>query len=201
MITKNQAKVMEIFTGHITEEFSMREIALLIKKDTSLTRRAILPLIKDGYLNKTKKRNLILNNKHNQQTLAYVENLRSKEFLEKPKNKSISRFTNDVMQKIKEDSFVLIIFGSAVEKGNPRDIDVLLIIKDLKDVEINEGILSRIAENYPSIKFDYHVISFESVYEMLAKRDQKNVMNEILNKHLIIHGADLFYRLLEKGRM
>ncbi len=200
MITKNQAKVMEIFTGHITEEFSMREIAMKIKKDTSLTRRAILPLIEKNYLKKTKKRNLVLNYKNDQQTLAYVENLRSKEFLDKPKNKSISRFMTEVMQKIKEDSYILIIFGSAVEKDNPRDIDVLLIIKELKDVELNEGMISRIAENYPSIKFDYHVISFESVYEMLSKRDQKNVTNEILNKHLIIRGAELFYSLLEKGR-
>jgi hypothetical protein len=37
-------------------------------------------------------------------------------------------------------------------------------------------------------------------YEMLARRDEANLMNEILNKHVILHGAELFYRLILMGR-
>ena len=48
--------------------------------------------------------------------------------------------------------------------------------------------------------FEERVIGFESVYEMLAKRDEKNIMNEILNKHIILYGAELFYRLIARGR-
>ena len=40
----------------------------------------------------------------------------------------------------------------------------------------------------------------ESVYEMLGKREQRNVLNEVLNKHILIHGAELFYRLVDRGR-
>jgi hypothetical protein len=35
---------------------------------------------------------------------------------------------------------------------------------------------------------------------MLGSRDENNVMNQILNKHLILYGAELFYRLLRQGR-
>jgi len=35
---------------------------------------------------------------------------------------------------------------------------------------------------------------------MLGSRDDKNVMNELLNKHLILYGGELFFKLLKKGR-
>ena len=37
--------------------------------------------------------------------------------------------------------------------------------------------------------------------KMLSKHDEKNIMNEILNKHIILYGAELFYRLIERGRL
>jgi hypothetical protein len=33
---------------------------------------------------------------------------------------------------------------------------------------------------------------------MLSKRDETNIINEILNKHIILYGAELFFRLIEK---
>ena len=44
------------------------------------------------------------------------------------------------------------------------------------------------------------IISFESVYEMLAPSEDKNLMTEVLNNHLILYGAELFYKLMMKGR-
>ena len=35
---------------------------------------------------------------------------------------------------------------------------------------------------------------------MLGKRDQNNLINMALNRHLIIYGAETFYRMLAKGR-
>ena len=59
--------------------------------------------------------------------------------------------------------------------------------------------LHNIASNY-DLPFEERVIGFESVYEMLSKRDEKNMMNEILNKHILLYGAELFYRLIERAR-
>jgi hypothetical protein len=35
---------------------------------------------------------------------------------------------------------------------------------------------------------------------MLRKRDEKNVVNEALNKHLIFYGAEQFYKILKEER-
>ena len=109
-------------------------------------------------------------------------------------------FSEELIKKIKEDSFVLLIFGSAVESSKPRDIDILLIVDNAEKIEFNEKFLDNTLSNY-DFPSETRVISFDSVYEMLLKRDEKNIMNELLNKHLILYGAELFYRLIEKGRL
>ena len=52
----------------------------------------------------------------------------------------------------------------------------------------------------PNIKNLSIVVSFEIVFEMLGSRDDKNVMNQVLNKHLILYGSELFYKLVKIGR-
>ena len=86
-----------------------------------------------------------------------------------------------------------------VESDKPRDIDILLIVDSADKVEFHEKFLHNITSNY-DLPFEERVIGFESVYEMLSKREEKNVMNEILNKHMILYGAELFYRLIQRGR-
>jgi hypothetical protein len=200
MLTKNQARILQVFTGRITEQFSMREVARILKKDSSLVRRATLPLIERGFLSQVKNKQLVLNFRTNHQVLSYVEYLRSADFLSKPGNKSIESFAREAINLIQEDDFVLLVFGSAVTSEKPGDIDILLIVSNIKQVESNEKILHNVTRNYHSVKFDINVVCFASVYEMLASRDQLNVMNEVLNKHIILHGAETFYRLLSKGR-
>ncbi|MBN2142006.1 hypothetical protein JW711_01630 [Candidatus Woesearchaeota archaeon] len=200
MLTKNQARILQVFAGRITEQFSMREVAKILNKDSSLVRRATLPLIEQGLLSQVKNKQLVLNYRSNHQVLSYIEYLRSKDFLSKPRNKSIGMFAEEIVGTVQEDDFVLLVFGSAVTSEKPGDIDILLIVKDVQQVEPNEKILHNIARNFHSVKFDINVVCFASVYEMLSTRDQLNVMNEILNKHIILHGAETFYRLLTNGR-
>ncbi len=141
----------------------------------------------------------LLKNKIHHETLAFVEYLKRDELLSRGKYKDLKLFAEEVVSKIKEDNFVLLVFGSIVDSNKPRYIDVLLIVDNIDKVEFHEKFLHNIASNY-NLPFEERVISFESVYEMLAKRDEMNVMNEILNKHIILYGAELFYRLLQKGR-
>ena len=55
-INKSTAKVLQVFTGHITESFTLREVARMLKMHVSLAHRAIKPLIE---------KNIILQGKHN----------------------------------------------------------------------------------------------------------------------------------------
>ncbi len=198
-LSKSAVKVLQLFTGHITESFTLREAARRLKMHVSLAHRAIKPLIKEKIVLRDKHKNLSLNYKIHHETLAFVEYLKRDELLNKTKYKDILLFAEEVIKKIKEDNFILLVFGSTIDSDNPRDIDILLIVNNTDKVEFHERFLHNIASNY-NAPFEERVISFESVYEMLAKRDEMNVLNEILNKHLILYGAESFYRLLQRGR-
>jgi len=196
-LNKSTAKVLQLFTGHITESFTLREAARRLKMHVSLTHRAMRPLIDSNIVVQDKHKNLSLNYKARHETLAFAEYLRRDTFL--GKLRGIKPFADEVTNKIKQDCFVLLVFGSSVESRKPRDIDILLIVDSTGKIEFHEKFLHNIASNY-DLPFEVRAIGFESVYEMLARRDEKNVMNEILNKHIILYGAELFYRLIQKGR-
>lgn len=197
-INKSTARVLQFFTSYITESFTLREVARKLNMHVSLTHRAIRPLIDGNIIEQDKHKNLCLNYKTHHETLAFVEYLRRDNFLSKFKD--IKLFAEEVINKIKQDSFVLLVFGSSVDSNKPRDIDILLIVDNTDKVDFHEMFLHNIASNY-DLPFEERVIGFESIYEMLAKRDEKNIINEILNKHIILYGAELFYRLIERGRL
>lgn len=198
-MNKSTAKVLQVFTGHIAESFTLREVARKLRMHVSLAHRAIKPLIEKNIVQRDKHKKLILNYKIHHETLAFAEYLRRDELLNRWKYKDLKLFAEEVINKIKEENFILLIFGSIVDSDKPRDIDILLIVDSIDKVEFHDKFIHNIASNY-ALPFEERVLSFESVYEMLSKRDEPNVMNEILNKHIIFHGAELFYRLIQKGR-
>ena len=198
-LNRTTAKVLMLFTSHITESFTLREAARRLKMHVSLVHRAIKPLIEQNIVVRDKHKNLCLNYKTHHETLAFVEYLKRDELLSKGKYKDLTLFYQEVVDKIKEDNFVLLFFGSIVESDKPRDIDVLLIVDNIDKVEFHERFLRNIASNH-NFHFEERVISFESVHEMLAKRDRLNIMNEILNKHIVLYNGELFYRLIQRGR-
>lgn len=200
MLTKTQYKIIEIFAASIAERFSIKGISKIMGRDYSLAHRSIKPLIAKNLLVKDGQGYLSLNYKENIAKAACVEALRAEKFLQKKQYKTVGMFIEDSLKAIKEDFFVMLIFGSAVEqKKAPRDIDILFIVDDNAKINKTEKLLHNIALNF-SAKLDINVISTESAYEMLSRRDQTNVMNETLNKHLIIFGAENYYRMLKNAR-
>ncbi|HIH25677.1 helix-turn-helix domain-containing protein [Candidatus Woesearchaeota archaeon] len=198
-LNKSTIKILQLFAGHITESYTLREVARILNMNVSLAHRAIQPLVEYSLVQMDKHKNLSLIYKNYHETLAFVESLRRDELLSKGKYKDLKLFTQDIINKIKEDNFVLLLFGSIVESDKPRDIDILLIVDNSNKVEFHEKFLHNLTSNY-DLPFEERVVSFESVYEMFAKRDELNIMNEILNKHIVLYGGELFYRLIQRGR-
>ncbi|MBT5021450.1 hypothetical protein HOK51_00235 [Candidatus Woesearchaeota archaeon] len=196
-INKTTAKILKLFVSQITESFTLREAARLLNMQISLAHRAIQPLLIEKIIKKDKHKKLSLDYKSHHETILFAEYLRRDEIFEKFKD--IKLYADELLNKIKEDCFVLLLFGSVVESDKPRDIDVLLIVDDDNKIEFHEKFMHNIASNY-ELPYETRVMSFENLYELLAKRDEKNIMNEILNKHIIVYGAELFYRLIQKGR-
>ncbi|MEI6731277.1 MAG: hypothetical protein WCK90_01210 [archaeon] len=197
MFTKTQAKIMEIFVSRITGKFSIRGVAEELKLAYPLIHRSMQSLLLGGFLLKDERGLISLNYGGNHGELAYVESLRAKGAL--AGDKTIDLFVKDVLERLKEDFFVFLIFGSFVEKKDPRDIDVLIILDDEKKINDTEKVLVNIAGNFTK-KFEFQVISSKSAQEMLAKRDKINILNETLNKHILLFGAENYYRIIKNAR-
>jgi len=198
VLTKTQSEIMKIFASRITERFSIKKISELLKKPYPLVHRSAKGLIQKGFLLRDKQNFLSLNYKQNHAVIAYMESLRKEEFLRK--NKTLSLFVKDVLERIKLDFFVFLVFGSSAGGSlRPRDVDILMIIGDKTKIGSIEKVLHNVASNL-SMAFDINVISTESSYEMLSKREEPNIMNETLDNHIIFFGAENYYRLLKNAR-
>lgn len=196
MLTKTQLGILELFASQITEKFSIKQISELTKKPYPLIHRSTQALIKAEYLMKDKQGYISLNYKKNYAQLAFVESLRADTFLQK--NKTVKLFVKDALEELPE-FFTLLIFGSAVVKKTPRDIDVLCIVPDKQEFENTERVLNNIVDRFTK-EFDINVITAKSAREMLSKREELNVMNETLNQHIILFGAENYYRIINDAR-
>ncbi|MDD3175223.1 MAG: hypothetical protein PHU51_01990 [Candidatus Nanoarchaeia archaeon] len=194
---KTTQKLLELFTSNITKKFTLREVSKQLNMNVSLTHRTIQELKKTNTLTLDENNLLKLNYKTNHDLLIFVEYQKRNNYFKT--NKTLKLFAEEINKKIKETSFILILFGSSVILKTPRDVDILLIVDHKSKIEFNEKFLLNIAANY-NLPIEERVISIESVQEMLQKRDEINLINEILNKHLILYGAEQFYRILERER-
>lgn len=197
MFTKTQSEIMKTFVSHIDRSFSIKKISETLKKPYPLIHRSVQDLLSKNYLIKDENRFLSLNYKNNHAELGYIESLRSKLALDK--DKTLALFTNDVKNKLNLNFFVLLVFGSYVEKSNPRDIDILLILEHDDRLTEVEKTIANIASQFTK-KFEIQVITTKSAYEMLAKRENINILNESLNKHLLLFGAENYYRMVNNAR-
>ena len=187
---------MQVFASKINEKFSIKQVSEILKKPYPLIHRSTTLLIKDNFIIKDSKELLSLNYKENPMEIAYIESLRAKQKL---KNKSFSLFVDDVLTNMGPGFFIFLVFGSFVESDSSRDIDILLIAEDREKISNIEKIIDNTADNF-SLKIHANVISLSSAYEMLSKRDNLNIMNETLNKHILIFGAENYYRTLKNAR-
>jgi len=197
MITKTQIEIMKIFTSKIDRKFSINEISKELKKPYALIHRSIQELIKNKLILIDEKKLLSLNYNDNLAELSFIESIRTKNRLEG--ERSISLFINDCFKGLHEEFFTLLIFGSFVEEKKFNDIDIIIILDNQSNLEQTEKIIKNIASNF-SFKIDLHVLSIEGAREMFSKREQINILNESLNKHLIAFGAENYYRILLNAR-
>lgn len=188
---------MEIFVSKIDKRFSINEISEVLKKPYALIHRSMKDLIGNNFIIVDDKKLLSVNYRENFLELSFIESIRAKNSL--TKEKSVSLFIKDCLKGMKEDFFIFLIFGSFTEKKKFNDLDIIIILDNQSKVEQTEKIIKNIASNF-SFKIDLSVISKESAYEMFSKREEINILNESLNKHLIVFGGENYYRILSNAR-
>ena len=197
MMTKTQLRIMKLFVSKITKKFSLQGAGKELCMHQALSYRASKSLIEKKLIISDENKLYGLNYKENQQELVAIEYLRTLDFLNNPKHKKFKDFVNEFIDQVKEDQYIFLLFGSAVEKTNPGDYDIVLFFNSIDKAQTYENILMNLIENYPTLDIHVNVDSIEDLTQMLKKRDEKNVANEALNKHLIFYGAELFYKTLK----
>jgi len=197
MLTKTQTKILEIFVSKIDKRFSINELSNLLESPYPLIHRSVKELIKDKFIIIDEKKLLSLNYRINLTELSFIESERIKKALSG--KKAVSLFIKDCLNEINEDFFIFLIFGSFVDKEKFNDLDVMIILDDSDKVNKIEKLIHNISSNF-SFKIDLNVLSKESAYEMLSKREQLNILNESLNKHLIVFGGENYYNILSNAR-
>jgi predicted nucleotidyltransferase len=192
IFTKTEIRVLELFISRIADSFTIREVSRLIKKDLKIVYTSIKNLILKEFLLK-EKNGLRINYKKNSEELAYIEHLRKEQFFKK--HDLLKIYISDFLRKNKKKFFVLLVFGSYAsgKETKKSDVDLLAILPS--EDEAFERQLKASLANAPQ---DFHVtfITEESFREMLSKRDQVNAVNETLNNHMILYGAEQYYSLV-----
>ncbi|MFH1641936.1 MAG: hypothetical protein ABIC04_03470 [Nanoarchaeota archaeon] len=199
-MTKTQKKLMCLFVSKIAKKFSLQGAGKELHMHQALSYRASRALIDKRLIIADENGLYSVNYKENQQELVSFEYLRTADFLNSPKNKKFKEFVKEFTDKIQENNYIFLLFGSAVEKEKPRDYDIVLFFDSIEKAQKYENILINLAENYPSIDVHVNVDSIKDLSQMLTKRDEKNVANESLNKHIIFYGAEQFYKILKGVR-
>lgn len=190
IFTKTEIKALELATSRILDSFTIREAARLMRKDLKIVHTSIQTLIQKEMLIKDKKE-IRLNYKTNWTDLAYIENIRKEEFFKK--NTIIKAHTGRFLNQAKNKMFILLVFGSYSSGTNTKksDIDLLAIL--LQDDEQFERQLNAA---FSTLKTHITTITTDSFKEMLNKRDEMNIINETMNKHILLYGAEQYYALL-----
>lgn len=193
--TRTELRILELFASKITASFTIREVSREIKKDLKIVHTSIKRLKENNFFVKDKYKGLSLDYKKNILDLAYVENLRKEQFFWK--YPPIGNLIKEFLSKTKQSFFVLLVFGSYAE-GKIRkksDVDILAILPEEDNNESFERELNSVLSLSP-IKFHVNIISQESFKEMLVKREELNLANETLNKHIVLYGGETYYKLL-----
>jgi predicted nucleotidyltransferase len=195
-LVKNELLLLRPFVKEPWREFTITEIKRITENRShhyvfdALKKFASLGILEEKRKGNTNTYFINYENGSNIIYLAFLESLAAKERSDLPV-KNIAR----IMEKIKSPFFSLIVGGSYAEgKQKPAsDVDVAIIIPDGEpkteyEIALKEGELM-IPETHG------FVFTREEFYLMLTNGGF-NYGKELARKHVIIYGAEPYYRIL-----
>ena len=197
MLTKKELEILNLFRKNIFSNFTIREIMKKIKTGSyNWTFNAVKKLEKENLIILEKKGNsqLCSINLNEQKTTTYLS------FLEEL-NALDGKIPNmrKLLGLMPNEFYILIIAGSYADESHTKksDLDIVVIInkKDNKKFLLNE-LLSEGELMIPRVH--PYVFTREEFLEMLTHK-QENYWKEIEKKHLIVSGAESYFKILRQA--
>ncbi len=197
MFNLTEIKILELLLNDLTKQYTINQIANLLKKPYAQIHRSIKNLIKNQILSKKEFGRAIV--------VSLIFNQNSQKFItieEYKTDKMIKKYS--ALELIRTDlvnifpvQFICILFGSYAKNKatHNSDIDLLFIIPDDYDFTAFEKKIKNILTNF---KLDITIITEKGLIEMWQKNEQLNVANEILKEHIFLRGIESFFILRRK---
>ncbi|MBS3123145.1 nucleotidyltransferase domain-containing protein [Candidatus Woesearchaeota archaeon] len=199
MLTKNDLRIMEFLIKNQEKKFSIREISRQVKIDYKLVHNSIQRLEEKkliDYLEFGKTGLWEINLRNNIDDLVQVENIKAKKLLEK--EIGIRVIIKDLKEKMNNPYYTLIIFGSYAKSKQHQqsDLDLIIIVPNHESIKEAEIAINSVAKIIP-LKLHGFTFTMDDFKRMLIANEELNVAKETLNNHIILHGAEAYYKLLE----
>ena len=194
MLTKTQLKIIAYLIDNKDALIGIRELAKEISCVYYLVQRNVHQLKEKSIvrIKKAGKTSIVsLNQESDPSYLIEAEKFKKELFYKK--YPSLKIILKKIINQSKTSFFILLIFGSYA-KQQPRkdsDLDILIITSNQKQIEKVISSISRISP----IKIQETIINEGSFISMLEKKEL-NVALEAKNKHILIYGDDLYYKLI-----
>ena len=183
-------KIVQVFLENYGKEFTIRELSKMVDVDYKSVYLSVDALSEARIVGKRKAGNSTLcklGKKFNH-IIFKVEEHRKDELL---KNGNIRVLYNEV-KKIKSPFYICLVFGSYAKSKAAKNSDIDIII-----VAENEDVVKREVDSIiNSIPLKLHILDF-TPKEFIGNFLQGNtVINEAVEKNIILYGVEAYYRLL-----
>mgnify|MGYP001559305766 CR=1 FL=1 len=195
VITNSRLAILKLLLKNPEEEYTIRALSKRAGINYRLAYQEAIKMNKEGIITIKKQGQssvCTINLKADTALYAFVESMRSKEFLEKYKD---IRLIAKELEKINTIFYTAVLFGSrAKEKATKNsDIDILLIAPSPEEIEKEANAITKML-SYP---LHIDAISEESFDEMKNKKGL-NVINEIRGNHIILAGHEAYCKMMAK---
>ncbi len=197
MLTIKELRIIELFRKNIFAEFTIREIMKNINtKSYNWTHNSVKKLEKKNIvlLRKKGQSQICTINLEEQKTIIYLVLLEELNTLDK----KIPNL-NKIIKLMPLDFHILIITGSYVDKTFTKrsDMDVVVVIDKREE---KKWLLNKLSNKGELMipKLHPYIFTKEEFLEML-KNKEANYGKEIEKKHLIISGAEFYFKILREA--
>lgn len=187
---KTKLKIIKLFIEDKAPK-TIREIATYIHADYKITHTAAQALITENILSMQtigKSSLCRLNDKSCTPQVYQAEHERAEKILKK---KNFQQLQREVVSKVGTSFFVWLLFGSHAKGKETKSSDIdILFISNEKDFE------SKISNIIIVLPLKIHALTFTEE-EFIRMKDAKkvNVVQEAMEKNIIIYGIEIYYRL------
>lgn len=189
--------ILAFLLNNLNKGYAIRELAKAVAQDYKIVFTTAKKMQADGAITIERVSNINRcspNISHkNVQLFGYV----SQRYASRKIPKKITNVLLDTKASVKNPFYILLVFGSyAKGTATPHsDLDLLFIVPDRNsEPQINAAVKK--SATLSAIRINHVILTTN---EFTGALEEQSVARETYNKHLLIHGGELFYELIQNA--